>query len=87
MKNILKFALVAGTIAAGTLSAAVAEAASFGYSYDFGDGNVLTGELEGEVQDDGDTIVVSDIISALFNGSAVSVSYSESVSAQYGDKK
>ena len=67
MKLLLKSALVAGTIATGVLSVGVAEAATFGFSYTFEDGSLLSGEVEGELQDDNDTVFVSSVLEFLFN--------------------
>ncbi|MDY7014484.1 MAG: PEP-CTERM sorting domain-containing protein [Cyanobacteriota bacterium] len=44
-----------------------AEAASFNFSYTLDNGDLLSGMLEGDVQADGDTVLVSEITMPMFN--------------------
>lgn len=68
MKNLLKTAIAAGVIAGNLALAGIAEAASFRFSYTTQSGNVLAGELEGALQADGDTVLVSNVFAPTFNG-------------------
>ncbi|MDY6782615.1 MAG: PEP-CTERM sorting domain-containing protein [Cyanobacteriota bacterium] len=70
MKTLL--AQIAVTTTAGTILSLgamnAAQAASFNFSYTLENGDILSGMLEGEVQSDGDTVFVSEILMPLFNG-------------------
>lgn len=64
----LSTGLAVATVAMGAFTQA-AEAASFNFAYTLGTGETLSGMLEGEVQGDNDTVVVSDITMLMFDGS------------------
>ena len=70
MKTLLAqiaIATTAGTVMSlGAINGA--EAASFNFSYTLENGDILSGMLEGEVQSDGDTVFVSEILMPMFNG-------------------
>jgi hypothetical protein len=68
-KNIF-FSLVVGTIASGSL-AGVTRAASFNFSYRES-GGTITAILEGTLQGDNDTVLVTSVGSPRFNGSPAS---------------
>ena len=61
------------TLAVVTLGVGVftqsAHAVSFNFSYTLSDGDILSGMLEGEIQEDNDTVTVSAINMPMFNGS------------------
>lgn len=70
MKLISKIALTASALAAGIVSTAPAEAASFHFSYTTQFGDVLAGMLEGDLQADNDIVFVTDISMPTLNGVA-----------------
>jgi hypothetical protein len=63
------FSIVGSTIALMSFQSA-ASAISLNFSYTVPTGDVISGMLEGEIQADGDTVIVSDIIMPQFNGIA-----------------
>lgn len=78
---LLQSALFTGTLAMGVIAADAAQAASFSFSYTFSDGDVLTGEFEGEQHSDGDTVTITEIVNAAFNGVTL-----EPFGGVYGDE-
>jgi hypothetical protein len=62
---------LAGAAAIGVGFAGSAEAASFNFSYTSQNGNILAGMLEGELQADNDTVIVSSITMPTLNGGAL----------------
>ncbi|MBZ8181450.1 PEP-CTERM sorting domain-containing protein [Oscillatoria salina] len=63
----IAFAAATGTVLSLGAIANSAEAASFNFSYTLQNGDILSGMLEGEVQADNDTVIVSEISMASFN--------------------
>ncbi|MGK7878619.1 MAG: PEP-CTERM sorting domain-containing protein [Crocosphaera sp.] len=76
----LSTALAVATVGIGAFTQ-VAEAALFNFSYTSESGDIVSGMLEGEVQGDNDTVIVSAITMPMFNGSpAPDVNFIDSVS-------
>jgi hypothetical protein len=63
----LTTALAIATIGVGSFSSA-AQAAKFDFSYTLVSGDILTGRLDGDVQEDGDTVMVNSVSGAKLNG-------------------
>jgi hypothetical protein len=85
MKLSSKIALAASALAAGIVSTAPAEAASFNFSYTLQSGSVLAGMLEGDLQADNDTVFVTGISMPTFNGVAgPDLPFIQSVSEFFG---
>ena len=70
-KNLFSAVVMSSTIAVGLVTAAPAEAVNlYRFSYTLQSGDVLAGQLEGLLQADNDTVVVSSIINPTFNAAA-----------------
>jgi len=59
---------LATLLALATLAPAQASPIIFDFAYEFATGEVVSGELVGELQPDMDTVLVSELLSAMFTG-------------------
>lgn len=67
MNNLFKAFFAASVVIGSFTIAKPADAFSFGFSYSFESGDLLSGSLEGEILEDNNTVFVTSVSSVLFN--------------------